>query len=108
MINELSIRDMVNEINIKVSEYYKVDNNSDSYVIELNILEQYPDFYDKYPFLVKKICKREDLTILYKMIDNIDLINSGKDNIKDVELRLGKELAEIYLHPKDFKKPSVD
>ena len=106
MINILSVRDMVNEINIKVAEYYKVPN-SDPYVIELNILEQYPDFYDKYPFLVKKICKGEDLTILYKMIDNIDLVNKGEDNIKDVERRLGEELAEIYLHPNDSKKSTI-
>ena len=107
MIDISSIKITVEQINIKVIEYYK--ESMDSYKIELNILEQYPDFYDKYPFLVKKICKGDDLTILYKMIDNIELVNSGKESLSNVEHKLGEELAETYLYSnKDLKEDSKD
>ena len=42
----------------------------------LTVINLYPDFYDKYPFLVKKICKRDDLTILYKIRRRLQSVNS--------------------------------
>ena len=103
MVDILYIKDTINEINNKLIELCK--DSDDSYKNEIIILNLYPDFYDKYPFLVKKICKRDDLTILYKMIDSIELINEGKDTISNVEHNLGQELAEKYLdkQPKEPK-----
>ena len=95
MINIPSLKNTVNEINDSVIELCK--ECTDPFKNELIIMEQYHEFYDKHPFLVKKICKRDDLTILYKMLDNIELVNNGTDTMSNVEYRLGNELAKKYL-----------
>ena len=54
---------------------------SDSFDFELEIMTQFPDFYQAHPFLVKKLCKRDDISMLYKMLDN-----KIEDHVKLVEL----------------------
>ena len=95
MINIPLIKKTVTEINDKVIELCK--ECTDSFKNELIIMEAYPEFYDEHPFLVKKICKQDDLTILYKMLDSLELVNNGSDTISNVEHKLGEELANKYL-----------
>jgi hypothetical protein len=56
-------------------------------------------FYQEYPFLVKKICKKENLSMLYKMLGLLDNIEKGNDTLNNVEKNLGEELANNYLYP---------
>ena len=82
--------------NIKKME---LDGKKDVFEFELELLEVFPEFYDKYPFLVKKLCKRGDLSILYKMIDNLEQIENGDKSMASVEMNLGQDLANKFLYP---------
>ena len=61
-------------------------------------METYPNFYQEYPFLVKKVCKKEDISMLFKMLGLLDNISKGHDNLTNVENNLGQELANEYLY----------
>ena len=41
----------------------------------------------------------DDLTFLYKMLDNIQKINDGELTQQEVEMSLGGELANVYVYP---------
>jgi len=51
------------------------------------------------PFLVKKICKQDDLSTLYVMFDNLEKVEKGEKTLAGVELNLGTQLANQYLYP---------
>ena len=96
------IRTNFNLNNIKfhidiILNYVKDKNNP--FESELYIMETYPEFYQEYPFLVKQICKKDDLTMLYKMLGLLDNIEKGKDTLDNVEKNLGQELANDYIYP---------
>ena len=76
------------------------DGKSDRFDFELQIMDELPEFYQSHPFLVKKLCKRDDLVMLYKMFDNLELVEKGDRSLAGVELKLGSELAEQYVYPK--------
>jgi hypothetical protein len=80
-----------------ILEYIKDKDNA--FESELYIMETYPEFYQEYPFLVKKICKKENLSMLYKMLGLLDNIEKGNDTLNNVEKNLGEELANNYLYP---------
>ena len=80
-----------------ILKYIKDKNNA--FESELYIMETYPDFYQEYPFLVKQICKKEDLTMLYKMFGLLNNIENNKDTLDNVEKNLGQELAHNYVFP---------
>lgn len=88
----------VEKINLLISNL-ELQGKTEPFDFELEIMTQYPEFYDKYPFLVKKLCKRDDISMLYKMFDNIDKIEKGEKSMSSVELNLGEELANTYLYP---------
>jgi hypothetical protein len=79
-----------------ILEYVK--DKDDAFASELYIMETYPTFYQEYPFLVKKVCKKEDLSMLFKMLGLLDNISKGNDNLTNVETNLGQELANEYLY----------
>lgn len=66
---------------------------------EMSIMEQYPEFYQSNPFLVKKLCKKDDLSMLFKMFENLDQVEHGTKSLASVELNLGQQLAKQYLYP---------
>ena len=66
---------------------------------ELVLMEKFPEFYQDHPNLVKKICKKDNLDILYKMLDNLDNVEKGTKSLSSVELDLGNKLADKYLYP---------
>lgn len=93
-----NIRHYVNIIKKEI-EKLELEGVSDSFDFELHIMETFPEFYQSNPFLVKKLCKRDDISILYRMLDNLDQVDKGNKSLASVELNLGQELADQYLGP---------
>lgn len=87
--------DNLREIIINITK--EIDNDCSSYENEVMILNKYPELYDKYTFIIKKICKKDDVSILYEMLENINNINNGIDSLSNVEKNLGGKLAKTYL-----------
>ena len=77
----------------------KLSGNNNILEHELEIMNKYPEFYESYPFLVKKICKCDDMDMLNKMFENLEKIESGESTLENVELNLGNKLANQYLYP---------
>lgn len=96
--NTLSIKEHIVMINEHIKKM-ELQGKKDVFEFELELLEVFPEFYDKYPFLVKKLCKRGDLSILYKMIDNLEQIETGDKSMASVEMNLGQDLANKFLYP---------
>lgn len=96
----------VNSIKTNVEEIKQVifnmelEGKTDPFDFELRIMETHPVFYQSNPFLVKKLCKKEDISMLYKMLSNLAQVESGEKSIAGVELKLGAELANQYIYPK--------
>jgi hypothetical protein len=99
----LMVREFVNNINNDIKKM-ELEGRSDPFDFELEIMSKYPEFYDSHPFLVKKLCKRDDMTMLYKMIDSLTKVEEGTKSLASVELSLGEELADKYLYPVVGKK----
>jgi len=76
----------------KLKEESKSDNEIEAYFF--NEDEQ---FYQKYPYLIKKLIKADNMEFLNKMIDNLVQVESGNQTFASTELKLGTELAEEYL-----------
>jgi len=98
MINTDNIINTVNELVNMVNEL-SINPKITDHQIEIMILEKYPEFYDMYPYLVKKICKKQDISMFYKMISGINKINTEQDTLHNVEKTLGDELANTFLYP---------
>ena len=95
--NILWIKENINNIINKINEM-KSKGKTDPFDFEMSVLELYPEFYESHPFLVKTLCKREDLSILNKMLDQLTSVESGTKSFAGVELKLGEELANQYLY----------
>jgi len=78
---------------------YKEIKKTDKLQYEFALRDIFPEFSQEHPFLFRKIVMGDDLTFLYKMLENIDKINSGELTQKDVEMALGNELADKYVYP---------
>lgn len=92
------IKQNVDSINNKIKEM-EANGISDPFDMELAIMESHPEFYQSNPFLVKKLCKRDDISFLYKMLENLEQVENGDKSLASVELNLGQELAKQYLDP---------
>jgi len=101
---ENSIRNNIKKIQDKLKEL-RSNNVSDSFELETYFIQNMTDIYDMYPSLIKRLCREEnqDNTYLFKMLDEIDKINSGEKNINEVEHSLGQELAEKFIYSKVSK-----
>lgn len=100
IFNVLLIRETIKQIDTKIKEM----GNKNPFEMELEIMTLFPEFYDSHPFLVKKLCKRDDLTMLYKMLSQLEEVETGSRSLSTVELTLGEELAQQYLYPVVGKK----
>lgn len=78
----------------------KAEGLEDPFQIELQYLERYPEDYDKYPFLVKKIISGEGREVLDKMLESLSKIENGSDKFEE-EVKLGKILEKKYIHKED-------
>jgi hypothetical protein len=94
----LSIKQTVLEINNRIIAMEKA-GKTDSFDFEMEIMTEYPEFYQAHPFLVKKLCKRDDITMLYKMLEQLEAVQSGSKSLASVELNLGTQLADKYVYP---------
>jgi hypothetical protein len=95
----------VNSIKLIVTEIQQVIENlekegiSDPFEFEMKIMESHPGFYQSNPFLVKKLCKKEDISMLYKMLESLHKVENGDQSLASVEMNLGNELANKYIYP---------
>jgi len=94
-----NIKENIDKIKQVINEMKK-SGNDNILEHELEIMNKYSEFYDSYPFLVKKICKNDGLDMLDKMFQNLEKVESGESSLASVELNLGNNLAKQYLHPK--------
>ena len=70
--------------------------------------ELFLDFSGKYMSLFKKIIYKEDLSMLEIFLDQIESLENGTTNEKDVTSNIGETLAEKYLYPVLGKPESVN
>jgi hypothetical protein len=77
----------------------ELEGISKPFDFEMKILEKFPEFYGEYPFLVKKLTQRVDLSVLNKMIDQLEQVDAGNISLASVEMNLGSELANQYIYP---------
>jgi len=92
------IKEHIKIINNYIKEE-KLKGKHDSLEYELGIMDKYPEFYQSYPYLVKKVCRGEDLDMLEIMFKNLEVVESGKESFTQVETKLGQNLANQYLDP---------
>ncbi len=101
--NVQEIKKQVNLIQERIKQFQET-GKTDIFEIELDILSEFPEFYDSHSFLVKKICKGDDITLLYKMLENLEMVENGNKSLASVELNLGEQLANKYLYSSMNKK----
>jgi hypothetical protein len=85
---------------------YRNQNMTDSFKLEMRFIDEMPELYEKYPSIVKRFCRSDNLdnSFLYKMLDELDKVNNGEQTMQSTELRLGEELAQKYVYPVIDKK----
>jgi hypothetical protein len=74
------------------SEYKKCIDARMEYIL----IEEFEDFAEKYPMLLKKIAKRENLNELDKMLKAIELINKNEVSKQHMDMQIPLNLAEKY------------
>lgn len=80
-----------------ILQYLKTINHKNLMEKEILVANKFPQFYKDKPFLVKKLCKGNDISMLYTMLDKIDDIQQNKISQTQVEMELGNDLANTYL-----------
>lgn len=99
-VDPQSFRNHITEITkFTQLDYYKELKIFDKLQYEFSLREVFPEFASDHPFAFRKIIFGDDLTFLYKMLENIEKINDGKVTQKEVEMDLGGELANVYIYP---------
>lgn len=101
--NILLIKENIKSIQDDISKM-ELDGVSDPFDFELSIMESHAEFYSSHPFLVKKLCKRDDISMLYKMLESLESVEQGNKSLSSVELDLGDKLANQFLYPVINKK----
>ena len=95
-VPELKVK--ISEVSAKISELVK--ENKTEVEIERHFFENDSVFYERYPYLIKKLIKGGSLEFLDVMIQNLEKIENSEQTKASVELKLGEELAQKYLYPK--------
>ena len=75
------------------------NNIIDAFMIEMNIMENLPDLYSQYPYLIKKLLKDNDESYLNKFISELEAVVKGNKSLSSVELKLGTELKQQFIDP---------
>ena len=93
------VKETINEIN---KELTKMKNFGEDNIfnLEMNIAEMFPEFYDEYPYLIKKICKGDNIETLYTMLKCLNQVENGSKTLNQVENKLGNELFNKYMPKK--------
>lgn len=92
------IKENVKAILYKINQL-EIKGITNPFDFEMEIMESHPEFYQSHPFLIKRLCKRGDMSMLYKMLEQLNNVESGDKSLAGVELNLGEELANQYLYP---------
>jgi len=90
------IKENVKSIGDKIKEL-ELEGMSDPFDFEMEIMQSHPEFYQAHPFLVKRLCKRCDMVMLDKMLEQLEKVELGNKSLAGVELKLGEELANQFL-----------
>lgn len=77
----------------------KNNNITDEFKIEMTIMEELPDMYSTYPFLIKRLLKNGNETYLNKFINELENVAKGEQSLASVELKLGMELKQQFIDP---------
>ncbi len=77
----------------------KNKNINDAFKIEMTIMEELPELYGQYPYLIKKLLKNEDETYLNKFLSELEGVVKGDQSLASVELKLGMELKQQFIDP---------
>lgn len=92
----MNVRDQIKQI----QEFVETIKDRNYMQREIAIADKFPEFWDKYPFLVKKLVKdNQDLSMLEIMLSKIEKIDKGETSMAAVEYDLGNKLANQYLTP---------
>lgn len=67
---------------------------------EMEVMTKKPEFYDKHPFLIKRMSRGEDMEMINVMLQSIEKVNKGESSFTQTETELGEELAKKFLYPK--------
>jgi predicted nucleotidyltransferase len=89
------IKEKIKIITEKVNELRT--QNLSNIDIESHFFNNEEEMYQKYPYLIKKIIKNDNLEFLDKMVLNLQSVETGDQSFASTELKLGKELADEYL-----------
>lgn len=77
----------------------KTKKITDAFQIEMIIMEELPEQYGQYPYLIKRLLKNEDESYLNKFIDELESVVKGDQSLASVELKLGMELKQKFIDP---------
>ena len=77
----------------------KSNNVTDTFKIEMTIMEELPELYGQYPYLIKRLLKQEDEGYLNKFINELEGVVKGEQSLASVELKLGMELKQKFIDP---------
>jgi hypothetical protein len=78
---------------------YKNKNISEPFEIEMHIMEDLPELYGQYPYLIKRLLKSDDESYLNKFIEELERVVKGDQSLASVELKLGMELKQKFIDP---------
>ena len=101
-LNVQEIKNKIKFIQEKISDLIK--ENKNTVEIEMYFLENDSEFYEKYPYLIKKLIKGGSLEFLDVMLNNLEKVENGEQTMASTELKLGESLANQYLYPKVNKE----
>ena len=87
------------EINI-ITKRVEELKNMDDMNKEMTIVTEFPELYDKYPFLIKKICKGENMDFLKVMKEKINNINNNVISKTEADVDITKKLTDTYITKK--------
>ena len=82
----------------KLKEYRK-DGVTDSFELEMKLMEELPEQYSEFPWLIKRLTKSEDETYLNKFLESLERVVSGDQSLASAELNLGMELKQQFIDP---------
>lgn len=94
-----NIRDTVIIIQQLASTELCINLSQDRMKYQEHMKSLFPEFANNYFGLFKKIIFREDISMLEPMLKNIEDLNNGIVQEKDVTTSIGETLAEKYLYP---------
>jgi hypothetical protein len=92
------LKSNIQTIKNKIAEC-RTNNITDPFSIEMNIMENLPELYSQYPYLIKKLLKDNDESYLNKFISELEGVVKGEQSLSSVELKLGMELKQQFIDP---------